>query len=250
MKNTFYNIKNLSNNSLDIYVYGAIVSGGNDWKWDETDVTFVDFRDKLEGFSGDTINIYVNSPGGSVFTTDGIIAMLKREQAKGKTINAYIDGLAASAASFLITVADNIYVYSGSMMMIHRAIVGVYGNADDLYETIGFLEKIEEGSIIPAYMSKAKEGMTEEKFKEMMKEETWMTSKEIQEVFNVTLLEESKELVACVDKELFANYKNVPKSIEILNESTKTEMDEVEYRYSKEIEEAIMNTEIFLVLGK
>lgn len=213
MGSKFYNFKNQSNNELDIYVYGTIVSGGNDWKWDETDVTFVDFREKLEGFSGNVINIYINSPGGSVFTTDGIIAMLKREKAKGKTINAFIDGLAASAASFLIMVADNIYVYQGSMMMIHRAMTYAYGNADNLSEVIGVLEKIEDGSIIPAYMSKVKDTFTEADIKEMMKAETWLTSSEIANIFNVVLMEDDKNVAAYTDKELFARYKNIPMNL-------------------------------------
>ena len=41
----FYNIKS-QNNTTGIYIYGEII-GGSD-KWDESDVTFDDFRKALE----------------------------------------------------------------------------------------------------------------------------------------------------------------------------------------------------------
>ena len=63
----FYNIKS-QNNTTGIYIYGEII-GGSD-KWDESDVTFDDFRKALDDMNnGDTLEMYINSPGGSVFTT-------------------------------------------------------------------------------------------------------------------------------------------------------------------------------------
>ncbi len=95
----FYEFKNKTDKNIDIYVYGEIIGGSE--KWDESDVTFNDFRDNLERLTGkETINMYINSVGGSVTTTQGIIAMLKRAKEKGVTINATIDGIGASCASF------------------------------------------------------------------------------------------------------------------------------------------------------
>ena len=81
-KNKFYDIKNSDDNNVDIYVYGEIIGGT--YKWDESDVTFEDFKDTLENIdSTKTVNLYINSCGGSVFTTQGIIAMLQRVKTKG-----------------------------------------------------------------------------------------------------------------------------------------------------------------------
>ena len=183
----FYEFKNKADsNTVDVYVYGAIVSGSA--KWDDSDVIAQDFVDATKDLkSGDAINLFINSPGGSVFTASGIIAILQRAQEKGVIINAYIDGIAASAASFLAMAADNIYVYDTSILMIHRAISAVYGNADDFYETIDILEKLENSIIIPMYQKNSKDENTD--FAKLMKAETWLDSQQISELFNVNIVE-------------------------------------------------------------
>ena len=67
--------------------------------------------------------------------------------------------------------------------------------------------------MIPMYMSKAKENLTEDILKDMLDKETWLSADEIENYFNVTRLENKRELVACIDRELFKNYKNVPKNL-------------------------------------
>lgn len=210
MKKLFYDIKNKADAlSLDIMVYGQIISGSD--KWDESDVVARDFI-KAIAEMGDkkTINLYINSPGGSIFTTSGIIAILGRAQAKGVIVNAYIDGLAASAASFLAMAADNLFIYDTSILMIHRAMSGVWGNADDLQATIDILTKLEDSVIIPMYERKAK---IETDWLALMKAETWMDANQITDLFNATRIENAKKAVACLDPEVMNRYKNLPDAI-------------------------------------
>lgn len=238
MKDKFYNFIS-SSNSADLYLYGAIVSE----KWCEDDVDFKDFRDKLEELNNNsTLNIYVNSPGGEVFTTQSIISLLKRAKVnKNIEINCYIDGLGASCASWLPMISDNLYIYNGSMLMIHKPMTYCFGaNANDLRKEIELLDKLEESEMIPMYMSKAKEGVTEDDIRKMLADETWLTSNEIQEYFNVILLEENKQLVACVDDKLFKNYKNAPK--ELLEDNKDLEKLNKEI----EIELALVDEVLFL----
>lgn len=212
--NKFYNF--ISNNKKhELYVYGEIIGGSN--KWDESDVIFNDFKDKLnEMDDNSTLDIYINSPGGSVFTTQGIVALLRRSKERGITINAYIDGMGASCASWLPFVADNLYVYPQSIMMIHKPMSTLWGaNADEMKKEIDFLDKIENDVIIPLYMERAKDGVTEEFIKKKMTEETWFTANEINELFNVTMLSDEKNIVCCADKNVLNRYSNVPK--ELLN---------------------------------
>lgn len=216
-KKKFYEFKNVvDKDSLDIMLYGEIISGGYDSKWDSTDVTFQDFKDALDtiGTSGNainTINIYINSIGGSVSTTQGIVAMLQRVKDKGITINSYIDGIGASCSSFLPMVSDNIYAYNTSLLMIHKPMKIAMGNANDFQEQIDLLNKVEDSVIIPLYMSKAKEGVTEQQIKDLLSAETWLNAKEMSDLFDITILEESKDLVACIDnKDILKNYKNIP----------------------------------------
>lgn len=144
----FYEFKNKTDKNIDIYVYGEIIGGSE--KWDESDVTFNDFRDNLERLTGkETINMYINSVGGSVTTTQGIIAMLQRAKEKGVTINATIDGIGASCASFLPLVADNVYAYNSSLLMVHHPYTLCIGNVDELQKQIDLLNKIENSVMMP-----------------------------------------------------------------------------------------------------
>ena len=86
-------------------------------------------------------------------------------------------------------------------------------NANDMQSEIELLNKLENDIMIPVYMSKATDNLTEDKLKDMMSKETWLNAKEIQELFNVTLIEEDKKIVACADIELLKKYKNMPKSL-------------------------------------
>lgn len=210
-KKTWYSISNKSN-TIDIMVYGAIVSGS--WKWSDDDVVAQDFiKAFADSKSGDVANIYVNSPGGSVFTTAGIIAIIERAKEKGVVVNAYIDGLAASAASFLVMAADNIFIYDTSTIMVHRAMISAYGNADELQAAIDLVVMLEESTIIPMYLQKAKDGLTEDDLKAMMKAETWLDSSAFAEKFKVTRIENTKKVAAFVDVEILSEYKNVPDGI-------------------------------------
>lgn len=218
--NKFYNFIS-TNKKHELYVYGEIIGGSN--KWDESDVIFDDFKNKLsEMEDNSTLDVYVNSPGGSVFTTQGIVAALRRAKDRGISVNAYIDGIGASCASWLPMVADNIYVYPQSIMMIHKPMSIAFGNSDQMKKEIDVLDKIENDVIIPLYMEKAKEGVTEEFLREKMSEETWFTANEISNMFNVTMLSEERKIACCADKNVLNRYSNVPK--ELLNQSEVVDM--------------------------
>ena len=213
----FWDFRNALADTAELYVYGEIVSGS--YKWDDTDVTIVDFKDQLDKL-GDikTLNMYVSSPGGSIFTTVAMMSMLQRQKEKGVVINAYVDGVAASAAGFLIMVATNIYFYINSTLMIHKPLLSGYmaANAYELRKMADSLDTLENGSLIGSYMAKAKEVLTEDKLRELLAAETWMDANMAQGYFNITILEETKQYVASIqDLEILAKYKNTPKFIEI-----------------------------------
>ena len=235
--NRFYNFIK-TNKKHELYVYGEII-GGTD-KWDESDVVFDDFKNKLnEMEDNSTLDVYVNSPGGSVFTTQGIVSALRRAKDRGITVNAYIDGIGASCASWLPMVADNLYVYPQSIMMIHKPMSVAFGNSDQMKKEIEVLDKIEDDVIIPLYMERAKEGVTKEFIKEKMAAETWFTAEEINDLFNVTMLSDEKRVVCCADRNILNRYSNVPK--ELLNQSEEDTMEntEIEIVESEVVEETV-----------
>ena len=212
----FYNFVN-SKDETDLYLYGEIVNGFS--KWDESDVTFKDFKDIIDSMTNTTLNIHVNSPGGSVFASNAIVTLLKSAKTKGVTINSYIDSLGASCASWIPLVADNVYIYRNSIMMVHKPMTCMMGaNAKDLQKEIDLLNNIENNIMMPIYMNKVRDGITEEDIRNMVDEETWLECDKIMETFNVTLLEDEKDIECCVDKDTMKDYKNIPDNIkELLN---------------------------------
>ncbi|MDU2123426.1 MAG: Clp protease ClpP [Clostridium celatum] len=236
--NKFYNFIS-NNNKSELYLYGAIVSE----KWSDDDIDFKDFKNAIDNLNNDsTLEVYVNSPGGEVFVTQSIISLLKRAKAtKNITLDCYIDGLGASCASWLPMIADNLYIYDGSMLMLHKPMSSLFfANADDMKKEIELLDKI-EAQMVENYMSRAKETLTEEVLKDMLAKETWLTADEIENYFNVTRLDTSKKLVACLDKELMDKYKNVP-------EELKDDDKESEEEEKKKLENKIKLLDLELAL--
>lgn len=216
--------KNVTSTSADFYIYGAIVDEKEaDWWTGETSKTEIDINEmksEIEELKKESItdfNIYINSPGGSVFASSTIVSLLKRfKQEHGIKIHSYIDGLCASAATYICMVADDINVYQNSIMMIHKPLSFAYGNSDDFQKEIDTLNTIENNMMIPMYMNKFKK--SEEELRNLIKDETWFNGNVfdkyyIGEFFNINYIDETKQAVALKDSNLLKNYKHIPKNI-------------------------------------
>ena len=228
-KNKFYEFKNESEESYGLYIYGAITDDKEaDWFATEQDVDLTDFKEALNKVNkNSTLNMYVNSPGGSVFASSTMASMLQRaKETKGIKIVSYIDGLCASATSFLIMVSDEIKLYTNSMLMVHKPMSIAIGNADDMQKEIETLNSIEQNVMIPLYMQKAK--CSEDVIKDLIDKESWLSAKEVDNYFNVSLLDTAKECTACVDTELFKRYKNVPDELKEEEEEQEETQEEEE----------------------
>jgi ATP-dependent Clp endopeptidase proteolytic subunit ClpP len=199
----FLKVKNQSDTEISMYIYGDIIDN-TDWKWDESDIMPDDVRNFLEQNKGKTINLFVNSGGGSVFSGLSILNMLKRFD--GEVI-AHIDGLAASIASVLIFGATKVRMPANSYLMIHRAWSFAQGNAEDMRKMADTLERIDEG-ILNTYKENLKDGVDIEEIKAMMDAETWMTGSDAAKYFNIELIEPLKAVACAGDS--FKNYKNTP----------------------------------------
>lgn len=162
-----------ADNTAEILLYGAI---GESF-WDDSSVGAPTFKKTLDALpaSTKTIHLRVNSPGGSVFDGMTMYELIKAERNKGRKVVAYIDGLAASIASVIVLAADEIIVGDGSMYMIHKPLVGVYGNATELERYITILDKI-ESQMVTIYSKKT--GISKAEIEKLLAEETWFTSEE------------------------------------------------------------------------
>ena len=227
----FYEFKNITDTSASLFIYGEIVSDNDDWFGSESDFTLTDFKSELDKLGNiRSLDIFINSPGGEVFAASTMVSMLQRLKDKGTYITSYVDGLSASAASFLMMVANEIKLYKNSVVMVHKPMSIAFGNADDMQKTIDALNKIEDSVLIPMYMDKAK---SEEKtIKKLINDETWLNASDMDKHFNVTIIDSEKLAVASVKSDLFKNYKNVPDFIknsleeEDTEETTETIVDE------------------------
>jgi len=169
MKKIINKIKQLAENSIDIYLYGDIYDS---W-WDEDSNSAKTLKDKLLEFGNITeINLHINSLGGDVIEGIAIFNLLKQHQA---TVNVYVDGFACSIASVIAMAGDKVYMPNNTMMMIHNCWTYASGNAKDLRKTADDLDKIMQSSI-ESYMSKV--NITEEELKELLDNETWLTAQE------------------------------------------------------------------------
>ena len=97
----FWKLTNSTDESVDIDIYGDI--GEDVFGESDTSVGAKAFLDMLRGAKGKAIDLHVNSGGGSVFDAFAMMTALANHDGK---VTAHVDGVAASAASFLLAAAD------------------------------------------------------------------------------------------------------------------------------------------------
>ena len=192
----FWEMTQTSNNSADVNIDGEIVS----YKWDDSDTTGASFRDDLKEL-GDvkTINLHINSPGGSVFEGISIYNQLKQNKA---TVNVYVDGLAASIASVIAMSGDTIFMPENSMMMIHNPWTMTMGNAKELRKQADDLDRVGQQSV-KTYLAKADGKIDETNLKQLMDDETWLSADEAVGYGLADEVIDANKAVACVVPDKF-----------------------------------------------
>lgn len=174
LKNNFFEIKNLSENTAEIRIYGTITK----WAWEEYgEVSSANFAKELQKLKNVShINLRINSPGGDVFEASAIYNLLKDyAKVNNVKITGYIDGLAASAASFLVLCASKVVMGIGALYMIHNPLSSAYGNVEKLKKQIELLDTVKE-AILDIYCSKSK--LSREEISEKMNNEKWYRATE------------------------------------------------------------------------
>lgn len=169
-----------------VYLHGDIVDEEPvDWLTGEplegTFITPKGVREALGSIEVNNIDIHLSSYGGSAFASTAIHNYIK---SLGKNITVYIDAIAASGGSIIAMSGTNIKMYPNSMLMIHRALTYVYGNAEDLERKVQVLKKLDE-SVRQNYLDRFTG--TEEELIKMIDDETFLTA---DEAFSVGLCDE------------------------------------------------------------
>jgi ATP-dependent Clp protease protease subunit len=159
--------------TAEIVIYDEI---GKSW-FNEDAVSAKGFLDALAEL-GDVsnINLRINSPGGDIMDGVAIYNAIKNHKAR---VTASVDGIAASAASYIAMAADRIVMPANTFMLIHGASGFVFGNADDMRSMAGDLDRVDK-SITATYVSRSKS--TSAKIKAIMKEDRLMDAAEAKEL--------------------------------------------------------------------
>ena len=113
------------------------------------------------------LQVRINSPGGDVFDGTAIYNLLATWQGN---VDVIVDGLAASAASFIAQAGDTITMNRGTQMMIHDAHGFTLGNAGDHRATADLLDGVSD-EIAGIYAARA--GLTKAEWRDRMVEEHW-----------------------------------------------------------------------------
>lgn len=191
-----------------LYIYGTI---GDDWNEEEANRA-KDFAKTLDALSPKALDIRIDSPGGDVYEGFAIASAIKRYE--GDT-HAYVDGMAASAASYIALMCDRVTMNDYSMFMIHNAWGLCIGNRHEMRDMADRLETI-DGAI--ADIISKRSGMEIENVRAAMDAETWYRADDaLAEGICDEVLETDQRIAACIDRSIANRYRNIPESVTIID---------------------------------
>lgn len=197
-----------SDDAVTIYLYDMIVSDQMTAEWCGG-IDPMTFATELASITASTIHLRINSPGGDVFAARAMEQALKEHPAN---IIAHIDGVAASAATYIALAANEVRISDGAMFMIHNAWTWAAGDRNDLVKTATLLGKI-DGTLAKTYADKT--GKAIDEIAKLMDAETWFTAQEALDFGFVSAIDgdASGSSLATENRATWnmAIYKNAPK---------------------------------------
>lgn len=186
---SWYEITAQDEGEAEILIYDEIGIWG---------ITARDFVQRLDELGERArLTVRIDSPGGDVFGGVAIYNALRRN---GAEVVVRVDGLAASAASFIAMAGDQVVMPENTMMMIHDPRAIVIGGAEDMRRMAETLEKIVDSI---ASMYEAKSGLSRDEIVTMMAEETWLSAAEAVERGLADEMVETVEIAARFDLSKF-----------------------------------------------
>lgn len=184
----------------EVYLYGTI---GQGW-WGEGN-SAKEFSERLGELSPKPLDVRIDSCGGDVYEAFAIASIIQRYE--GET-TAYVDGIAASAASYIAVVCDRVAMSEFAFFMIHNSWCYACGNAKELASVIARLDQI-DASIREIIANRS--GMSREQVAAYMDGETWFSAEEaLENGLCQEVIETEERMAACIPRELAAMYLHVP----------------------------------------
>lgn len=159
---------------MKIDIKGTIVQNDDKWLYDLFGMDSTcpkDVISAIEQTKEEGLDVYINSPGGSVFAGSEIYSALQNASC---AVRIHVVGLAASAAS-VIMCAGHCDISPVGMVMIHHVSSYAEGDYTDMQQASEMLNAASR-AICSAYV--AKTGRAESEFMELMSQEKWFTAQE------------------------------------------------------------------------
>jgi len=195
-KSNWYRIENSTgSDSVEILIYDEIGGYG---------INAEVLVSELQKINSKTINVRLNTPGGSVFDGIAIYNALRQHPAQ---IVVDIDGLAASIGSIIALAGDTVRMAKNAYFMIHNPWVLTVGDADELRKTANLLDKI-SGTLTQTYVDKT--GHNNQKISKWMADETWFTAEEALSTGFIDEISGTSEARASFDLSI---YNHAPKKL-------------------------------------
>ncbi len=160
----WYRITNKSSSPVRVDIFDEIGYMGQ---------TAQDFIRDISGVSGD-VDLHISSPGGDIF--EGVAIYNSLKQRKG-TVSVVVDGLAASAASFIAQAASpgQLKMAPHSQLMIHEGYAAAIGDSNDMRKMADLLDKASD-NIASIYAERS--GKPADYWRSAMRSETWYSDAE------------------------------------------------------------------------
>ncbi|GFI12194.1 ATP-dependent Clp protease proteolytic subunit [Lachnospiraceae bacterium] len=173
-KGISYCFQKSEENVHKLYIYDDVTQYGtfnwSTWEYEESETSAKYFRDQLEAIPDtDTIELHINSNGGSVKEGVAIYTQLKQKACKKV---GYVDGVAYSVAFLILQACDERVMGLGTSALIHNMWMSVAGNAKELRKAADDLDVLMESN---RQVFLASSNLDEQRLIEMMDAETFLT---------------------------------------------------------------------------
>jgi len=219
-----FEIKSLAD-STEIDIFGQI----GDSFFEEGN-TLDSVKAEISNIKTDIV-INIASLGGNAFEGLAIHDLIASHPFNTK-IN--IVGATASAAAVIAMSGDEVGISENSLFLIHNSHTSALGNADDLEGVVNDMRKIDD-RMVSVFTKKS--GQSEEKVREIMKEDKFLSPEEAKELGFVTAISQPSKIAASINKNKIIN-SNLTKNqkTQILNT-----MDNSLVHQLKELTEKVTN---------
>lgn len=224
-----FKVKNAAERAT-VYIYGTI---GEDWWSPEDENRAKEFAQTLDDLSPKPLDIRIDSAGGDVYEGFAIASAIQRYE--GET-HAYIDGMAASAASYIALMADRVTMNDYAMIMIHNAWCLAIGNRDELRDMAERLEILDDTI---AGIIANRSALDIDEVRAAMSAETWYTGTDALEAGMCDeVIETQERMAASLDRTIANHFRNIPESVTVCDEHAEEPEAEPEETPGEPVDEA------------